>query len=159
MENKFQMNRELIKSITVSFLIGFFIVLINLLMLFTVSFFNVTSGVVILDILWKSTFTLILYLSSVIFSLWFGGKMAYNYTLKGGTPLLVSLKYSMIISAILFVSTSVIIAMGYIASETWLIKAPIIAFVGSTMLGAISFGLMVAYIIRWITKNSRALKV
>lgn len=97
------MNKDLTRSIKITYLIGGTIGAVVILITFLLPFLFTGEPMMVLAFLKIHSYSLLGFIIAFYISLWFGAKLIYNNLLQGKSVLITSIKYSTLINSVVWV--------------------------------------------------------
>jgi hypothetical protein len=146
------MEKKLKQSILTSYLIGAPIGILTVVATIWIPLLLTGEGLLTIAILGTYGISTIGLVVAFLIALWIGGKVAYRNTKRGKSLVLTSFKYSAVVNVIIWTTFCLIVGLTVMEERFLMMIPPIIAFVVCTILTTFSIGLLIAYVIKWISR-------
>jgi hypothetical protein len=146
------MKKKLKQSILTSYLIGAPIGILTVVATIWIPLLLTGEGLLTIAILGTYGISTIGLVVAFLIALWIGGKVAYRNTKHGKSLVLISFKYSAFVNVIIWTTFCLIVGLTVMEERFLMMIPPIIAFVVCTILTTFSIGLLIAYVIKWISR-------
>ncbi|MEP0211814.1 MAG: hypothetical protein ABJD66_01270 [Cellulophaga sp.] len=144
------MNRQLSKSIFLSYILGAPIVLLTVITTILIPVIYVGKGLSSMSIVLGSGFQTIGFVLAFLVAFWLGGKLAYTGIKNNNLLISTSFKYSVLVNLIIWIVFCLIV--GQSTGNSYFIFTPpaIIAVIVSTTITTFTIGFLISYLIKKI---------
>ncbi len=149
-QNFMNMNRQLGKSIFVSYILGAPIVLLTVIATILIPVIYVGKGLSSMSIVLGSGFQTIGFVLTFLIAFWLGGKLAYTDTKNNNSLISTSFKYSVLVNLVIWIVFCLIIGDSTGNSNFLFTTPAIIALIVSTTITTFTIGLLISYLIKKI---------